>query len=177
MFGHSRHFKRFLEAKWRDLYRVAYVWTHDSDLAADLVQETITRCLKNRQKFENEKDLKIWLFKVMTNCWRDNFRQKKNIIALDEVDLYSTTNLESEHYQQQIIRDLKKAFELLNQHHREVLTLVIVEGMSYESIAEVLDIPIGTVMSRVSRARLHLKDLIANVQGKEKKASTVRRIK
>jgi RNA polymerase sigma-70 factor (ECF subfamily) len=177
MFGHSRYFKQFLQNNWRDLYRVAYVWTHDSELASDLVQETITRCLKNRQKFENEKQLKVWLFKVMSNCWRDHFRRQKNNIDLDNVDLYSTTNLEEEHYRLQVMKQVQKAFELLKAEYREALSLIVVEGMSYEDVSRVLDVPIGTVMSRVSRARSRLKELMVDVHLKDELATNVWSIK
>lgn len=177
MFGHSRHFKQFLQNNWRDLYRVAYVWTHDSELASDLVQETITRCLKNRQKFENEKQLKVWLFKVMSNCWHDHFRRQKNNVELENVDLYSTTNLEEEHYRLQVMKHVQKAFELLKAEYREALSLIVIEGMSYEDVSQVLDVPIGTVMSRVSRARSRLKELMVDVHLKDEIATNVWRIK
>jgi len=177
MFGHSRYFKQFLQNHWRNLYRIAYVWTHDSALASDLVQETITRCLQNKQKFENEKQLKVWLFKVMSNCWHDHIRRRKNNIELEDVDLYSSTNLEEEYYRRQVMKHVQQAFELLKVEQREALALIVVEGMSYEEVAQVLEVPIGTVMSRVSRARHRLKELLADVEFGDKTITNVWSIK
>lgn len=177
MFGQTRLFKRYLEDNWHDLYRVAYVWTNDREIAADLVQETITRCLKNIQKFEGEKDLRCWLFKVLSNCRYDHFRRQKKNIDVDDVELYSTTDLESEHYRQQIINRVNEAFGILKSEHREILSLVIIEKMSYEDISKVLGIPIGTVMSRVSRGRSKLKEQMKDVDLNDELTTNVWRIK
>jgi len=139
------------------MYRLAYAWTHDNSIASDLVQETISRCLKNSEKFSNKEDVRIWLFKVMKNCWRDHLRKQKPHVDINDIDIVDTTNLEHEHYRNQIMRHVKKAFKLLSQEHREILSLVVMEGFSYEATAEILKIPTGTVMSRVSRARNSLR--------------------
>ncbi len=177
MFGYSRRFKQYLNDHWRDLYRVAYVWTHDRDLASDLVQETITRSLKNRQKFSNETELRAWLFRVMSNCWHDHFRRQKDTVDLESTKLYSTTNLENEHYRQQVMQQVIGAFDILKSEYREALSLVVIEGMAYDEIAKVLNIPIGTVMSRVSRARAQLKGLLKDVHINENLTDNVWRIK
>ena len=157
LFGKSRQFKNYLQENWRDMYRLAYAWTHDNALASDLVQETITRCLKNSAKFTNTEDVRIWLFKVMKNCWRDHLRKQKPQVDIQDIEIQGSTNLEHEHYRNQIMRHVKKAFKLLSTEHREILSLVVMEEFSYEMVAEILDIPTGTVMSRVSRARHSLR--------------------
>lgn len=177
MFGLSRHFRKQLEDNWHELYRVAYVWTHDRELASDLVQETVARCLKHSQKFKNDKDLRIWLFKVMSNCWRDHFRRQKNNVELDEISLSAKNNPEHDLYRSQLMQHVAMAFEQLKPDYREVLTLVILEGLRYEEVAQVMDIPIGTVMSRVSRARAKLKELLQHVSMQDIATMNLWRIK
>ncbi len=177
MFGDSPAFKQYLQDNWRDLYRVAYIWTHDSDLASDLVQETIARCLKSRKKFEDKKLLRAWLFRVMSNYWHDHFRRKKDTVDVDTTMLYATTNIENEHYQLQLMNQVSQSFEKLKIEFREVLSLVVIEGMSYEDVSNILNIPIGTVMSRVSRARAQLKDLLKDIKIAKNNSDNVWRIK
>lgn len=178
MFGQSRQFKNYLRDNWQDLYRVAYAWTHDNALACDLVQETIARCLKNSSIFTNKEELRIWLFKVMKNCWRDHLRRQKPQIDIAEVELHAATNLEQEHYRQQVIILVTKAFRLMSPDHREVLSLVVMEDFSYEEVAKILDIPAGTVMSRVSRARNSLREHLKDIDLPEgSTSSTLWRVK
>ena len=177
MFGHSRKFRQVLQEKWRDCYRVAYAWCHDSDLASDLVQEAITRCLKHKHKFNTPEDVRLWLFKVLANCWRDHLRRQKNHIDIPDLNLQSNTDVESEHYRDQVIFHMKKAYDALGQDQREVLTLVVIEGFSYIEVANILDIPTGTVMSRLCRARSRLKELMADVYPSDGPTTKVWRIK
>ncbi len=177
MFGNSRAFKQYLQDNWRDLYRVAYIWTRDSELASDLVQETIARCLKNRKKFENKKLLRSWSFRVMSSYWHDHFRRKNDAVNFETIMLYSTTNIENEHYQLQLMKQVSQLFEKLKIEFREVLSLVVVEGVSYEEVSKILDISIGTVMSRVSRARAELKGLLKDIKVAKKNTGNIWRIK
>lgn len=163
MFGQTKKFKMLLQNEWQTLYRVAYSWTHDNALACDLVQETITRSLKHTNKFSTKEDTRIWLFKVLKNCWRDHLRKQKNQIDISDVELESNTNLEEEHHKNQIVQQVRSAFNNMTMEHREIISLVVMEGFSYEAVANILDIPTGTVMSRLSRARQslrkHLKEI------------------
>jgi len=154
------------------MYRVAYSWTHDSHLACDLVQETIARCLKHSAIFRNNDDVRIWLYKVLKNCWRDHLRSKRHQHSdITDFELESDSNPETEHYRYQVIVQLQNAFRKMTSEHREIISLVVIEGFSYEDVAQILEIPTGTVMSRVSRARESLRKLLKQVNYPDTKNS------
>lgn len=177
MFRKSRQFKAFLQDKWQELYKVAYAWTSDYALASDLVQETITRSLRNKGDFNNSEEMKIWLFKVLRNCWLDHLRRQKPRVDITEIELADKTDLEEEFHYRQLLSQVEAAFQRMSIEHREILSLVVLEGMSYEATAEVLDIPTGTVMSRVSRARIALKQQIKLIESTNKLNPVLWRVK
>lgn len=158
LFGNTVRFSKLLESHWDRLYRVAYSWTHEASLASDLVQETLSRALKNREKIHDSNALEIWLFKVMANYWRDTLRRRRDVTDLQAIDLVDTETPESHTERSQLMSQVQHAIAELNQDQRQVITLVCLQGFSYEDVANILDIPVGTVMSRICRARQHIKD-------------------
>ncbi|WP_455203416.1 RNA polymerase sigma factor, partial [Kaarinaea lacus] len=96
LFGKSKQFQQQLETKWKKLYRVAYSWCHDPQLASDLVQETLMKALKHRSQIRELKSLDAWLFKIMANCWRDYCRRSKNTVDIDDVTLIHEDNIAAE---------------------------------------------------------------------------------
>lgn len=177
MFGKTAQFKQVLKQNWQPLYRVAYAWTHDSHLAADLVQETLARCLQNARKFTQADDVTIWLFKVMKNCWTDHLRQLKPQVNIQDVELQASHSLEDEHHLNQILRHVQRAMRHMNLEHREILSLVVMQNFSYEEIARILDVPVGTVMSRLSRARNRLRELLKDIDIPNANTATLWRVK
>ncbi len=177
MFGQSKQFKIVLQEKWQDLYKVAYAWTHDNALASDLVQETITRSLRNKEKFTNSTELKIWLFKVLRNCWRDHLRRQKPEVDIHNIDLHANTNVENEYHRHQVMTHVSNAFRRMSLEQREILSLIVIEGFSYEATAKILDIPTGTVMSRVSRARNTLREYLKDIDLPDGMSPTLWRVK
>ncbi len=177
MFGRSKQFKLFLQEKWQELYKVAYAWSHDHALSADLVQETITRCLRSSDKFTNEEELRIWLFKVLRNCWRDDLRRRKPNVDIHDTDLQTDHDLESQHHIRQVMSHVTDAFQKMTIEHREILSLIVIEGFSYEAAANILDIPTGTVMSRVSRARNNLREQLKDIDFPDSVSTTLWRVK
>jgi len=177
MFGKTKQFRLFLQEKWQDLYKVAYSWTHDNALSSDLVQETITRCLRNPEKFASPEELKIWLFTVLRNCWRDHLRRQKPQVDIYDIELRDTTDLEKEHHLHQVMSHVKNAFRCMSLEQREVLSLVVIEEFSYEATAKILDIPTGTVMSRVSRARKTLRNQLKDIDLPDGISTTLWRVK
>lgn len=165
LFTSHRQFHQQLAEIWQRLYRVAYAWTHDRHLAADLAQEAISRALKNKEKFTDEHGLQLWLFRVMGNCWRDTFRRRRITEDIAEDTLVDPgQSPEDQTDQNRIIKRVRHAISNLNFDQRQVITLVTLEGFSYAEAAQILDIPVGTVMSRICRARQHLKDNLNDLQ-------------
>ncbi len=145
-----------------DLYRVGLSWCGDRMLADDLTQEALARALANHHQLKDEMKLEHWLFRILNNCWREHLRRLHPTVDLEDLVMSSDQTPERGLRKQQVIDRVRCAIGRLPLGQRQVITLVDLQGYSYSEVAEVLEIPIGTVMSRVSRARQALKeDLIA----------------
>ena len=139
------------------LRRYARALTGDSASADDLVQDTVERGWARIAQWRPDGDLRAWLFSIMHNLHVDQLRRSPPpAVELADGDLPcapSAGPLE--------LRDLERALQQLPPAQREVLLLVALEDMRYEDVAATLDIPLGTVMSRLSRARESLRRLMA----------------
>ncbi len=149
-------FRRRLSGARPRLFRTAYAWTHDRDVAEDLVHEAFAKALRNAGQLREPDALEAWLFRIMTNCWHDHLRQNPATDSLDRIELTSETTPEVLHSRLQIIERVRHAVAELPQGFRETVTLVDIEGFSYADTANILDVPVGTVMSRLSRGRARL---------------------
>ena len=177
IFGRSKQFRRGLEDNWDKLFRIAYAWSHDQQTSYDLVQETMSRALQHREKITNSRALEIWLCKVMANCWRDLFRRQKDFTDVEHAALESQSLPDHELERVRIVSRVQIAISKLNLDQRQVITLVALQGYAYEEVADILAIPVGTVMSRVCRARQNLKELLHDLSATPDISQRVRRIK
>ncbi len=147
------------------LRRYARALTGDSARADDLVQDTLERALIKLHLWRPGSDLRAWLFTVMHNLYINQLRKQdgRSTAALDEEAL----QLAEQPVQTDMLelRDLQAMLLRLPEEQREVLLMVALEQMTYEETAGVLGIPVGTVMSRLSRARERLRSLLANASG------------
>ena len=157
----------FLDA----LYRTALRMTRSEADAEDLVQETYIKAFRAREQFTPGTNLKAWLFRILTNTFINSYRRRQSqpeFTELDDVDEFSlyrrmsdlktSSNAgdpESEFLNGLVDTEVKDALAELPEKFRSVV-LLDVEGFSYKEIAEMLDIPIGTVMSRLHRGRKFL---------------------
>lgn len=152
------------------LYRVAFAWCHDAALADDLVQDTLHRALRKSEQLRDPALLDSWLFSILANCLRDHFRAQRHFEDIDEiVDTRCADHATPEylHARTQIVERVRCAVEKLPLGQRQVLVLVDLEEFSYAEVAEILDIPVGTVMSRLCRARRALKELLSEAPAGE----------
>jgi RNA polymerase sigma-70 factor, ECF subfamily len=149
------------------LRRYARVLTGDSSRADDLVQDTLARAWEKRALWQAGTDLRAWLFTVMHNVFinqRALARREARNVSLDadsepgEVWQIAVRPTQQAHVE---LREVLQQLGRLPAEQREVLVLAAVEEMKYEEIAAVLDIPVGTVMSRLSRAREKLRRFAA----------------
>jgi RNA polymerase sigma-70 factor, ECF subfamily len=157
VFCRSQEFKLRLEASRVRLYRLAYSWCHDPALADDLAQETLEKALKKSGQLRDPAAMETWLFSILTNCWRDHFRRSRDMVDIDDVPLECDVTPEHEQQQHQIVSEVRGAIATLPLGQRQVLTLVDLEGCSYIEVSNILGVPVGTVMSRLCRARRALK--------------------
>lgn len=153
-------FRERLDQSRRRLFRVAYSWCHDPALADDLTQEALTKAFASNSKLRDPKALDTWLFSILTNCWRDHFRRSRDLVDIDDITLSDEISTEQVHGQREVIGRVRSAIAELPIGQRQVVTLVDLEGFSYIEAAEILEVPIGTVMSRLCRARRALKALL-----------------
>jgi RNA polymerase sigma-70 factor (ECF subfamily) len=165
----SRSGRQQLELHRQRLYRIAYAWTHEPALADDLVQETLIKAMQRIGQLRDPKAGEAWLYSILTNCYRDHFRRRRETEDIEALELPHDDTPERDLGQAQIASKVRAAIARLPEGQRQVVTLVDLEGFSYVEVAQILDVPIGTVMSRLCRARVALKELLVHL--KESQAS------
>jgi RNA polymerase sigma-70 factor (ECF subfamily) len=176
--GRTREAKLKLEQHRQRLYRIAYSWTHNAALADDLVQETLAKALKKSGQLRDPNAGDAWLYSILANCYHDHFRRLRTAEEIDENTLTHESTPEKESSEQEIVLKVRAAIARLAEGQRQVVTLVDIQGLSYMEVAQILNVPIGTVMSRLCRARYALKDLLGELAPKLAAEETkIRRIK
>ncbi|MGK5077002.1 sigma-70 family RNA polymerase sigma factor [Janthinobacterium sp. HLX7-2] len=138
------------------LRRFARSIVYNRDDADDLVQVAVERALNRSAQWEVGTRLDSWMFRIMKNAWIDEVRsriRRDNIFAPEEAGEHVGDGFAEAHQQRLAIQ---KAISLLSEDHRMVVGLVLVDGMAYREAADVLDLPLGTLMSRLARARAAL---------------------
>jgi RNA polymerase sigma-70 factor (ECF subfamily) len=143
------------------LYRVAYAWCHDASLAEDLAQEAVEKAIRNASQVRDPERLKGWLYRILANCLTDHYRARREHEDLERfADSIADAgpSPEEAHARTQIAARVRQSIARLPLGQRQVVTLVDLEGCSYAEVGEALEIPIGTVMSRLCRARQVLRE-------------------
>ncbi len=156
-------FRPNIEAQRPVLYRIAYAWCHDATLADDIVQEALSKAWARRAQLRDESALKAWLVSIMNHCWLDYLRSQREFDDVDDWEDRLESGADSPETccnREQVISCVRAAVDRLSMGQRQVLTLVDLEEFGYAEVAEILNIPVGTVMSRLSRARENLKKLL-----------------
>jgi RNA polymerase sigma-70 factor, ECF subfamily len=158
-------FARLLETHIPQLRRYARALTRDLTRADDLVQSCLVRALDKQHLWQPGTNLRAWLFTILHNLHVNDTRcaSREGVRVGDEtarsipaVGPNAVLSLE--------LRDLERAIALLSEEQRQVILLVGLEGMPYETVASVLDIPVGTVRSRLSRGRHALRGMMEGRQ-------------
>jgi RNA polymerase sigma-70 factor (ECF subfamily) len=139
----------------------AQVLTKNSHDADDLVQTTVERALSRIELYQPGTNFKAWMFTILRNCYFTEMRKRaRRPESVDPSDHEGALSVRAVQQTGLEVRDFSRAFAKLTEMDRTVLILVGAEGMSYQEAADVLGTPIGTVRSRLSRARTRLKDLL-----------------
>lgn len=128
--------------------------------ADDLVQETIARALTNIHRFEPQTCLQAWLFTILRNQFHTAFRKTRREVADPDGVIAAKLSTLPEQHGHLDLADLQTALAKLPLHHREVLLLIGAEGLSYEETAKIVGANVGTVKSRMNRARARLAELL-----------------
>jgi RNA polymerase sigma-70 factor, ECF subfamily len=174
-----------LEALRPRLYRLAYSWCHDAALADDLAQEALIKALARVDQLRDEQALDSWVFSILNNCWRDHLRGRRDFADIDDLDeaiVDESPSPEQLYASRQTSQRVRLAIAGLPVGQRQVITLVDIEECSYATVAAILDLPVGTVMSRLARARQALKnhfmaESITETAPLEQPRANIRRVK
>lgn len=162
------------------LFRIAYAWCHDPALADDLVQEAMTKAWARRAQLRDEAALKAWLVSIMNHCWLDHLRARREFDDIDPLQDTLESAADTPEVccdREQVIACVRAAVARLPMGQRQVLTLVDLEEFSYADVAGILEIPVGTVMSRLSRARASLRLMLDRSAGQKADQPALRRVK
>jgi len=134
------------------LRRYARALTRDTETADDIVQDTLVRALRSEHLF-HDGDVRAWLYTILTNLNRNRLRslsRRPTLTSIKDSDAAMTGPDTGS-------RDIARALDDLAEEQRAALLLVVLEGLTYREVAEVQGVPIGTVMSRLARARMQIK--------------------
>lgn len=143
------------------LRKFALRLTKNKSDAEDLVQSTVMRALEKNDYFQDGTNLFSWSSKIMFNIFVSQYRHKNKFESQYDSAPYIEKMVAGP--SQEACTDLaivREGMERLSKEHREILTLVCIQGMHYEEVAEQLQVPVGTVRSRLSRARQQLQDIL-----------------
>jgi RNA polymerase sigma-70 factor, ECF subfamily len=154
--GRVATFRQQVETTIPALRRYARALTRDADLADDLVQDTLVRALRSEHLFHGD-EVRSWLYTILTNLNRNRLRslsRRPSLLPLEDNDAPDLAGPEAGG------RDIERALATLVDEQRNALLLVVLEGLTYREVAEVQGVPIGTVMSRLARARVQIKSYL-----------------
>lgn len=174
--GRMDAFEKLMRKYENKVYSLCYRFSGNYDDANDLAQETFIKVYNSINKFQGKSAFSTWLYRVTTNVCLDEMRKRKNVnsFSLDNPqkndegeEIYY--DLSDQKFNPELIaekNDLKqivhKGINYLSEQQRMIIILREIEELSYEEIAEILDISIGTVKSRLNRARKNLKEILSH---------------
>ena len=171
--GDQQAFGALVERYQRRVVGVAQAVVHNQEDAIELAQETFIRAYENLGKFESRSAFSTWLYRIAANLAIDFRRREGRHVVLRgedaENELQRLPNPRGDSYQEtargELNRRIQGALGELTPEHRAVILLREVEGLSYDEISEVLDVPRGTVMSRLHYARSRLRTILKDLGG------------
>ncbi len=149
------------------LYVIAKSWGCPAAFCDDLVQDTVANALNKLEQLRSPEALEVWLIQILTNCHRQHLRKQSYLTHLEDDLLIEEQTPAGKLESDGTVNAVRAAISCLSDEHRKVVTLVDMEGLSYREVADVLEIRIGTVMSRLCRARNRLRELLAGTLEQE----------
>jgi RNA polymerase sigma-70 factor (ECF subfamily) len=160
------------------LYAVALSWSGEPAVADDLVQETLMIALQRSHQLREQERLNAWMYTILSNCWKQYLRRVRPTVDIDEVEICCEGDAEAGSSEQEVIDHVRRAILRLPAVQRQTVTLVDLVGFSYAEVADILDVPIGTVMSRLYTSRQSLQKSLANFRSPQPAAvGHLRRVK
>lgn len=171
--GDMNAFEELILQHERIVYNIALRMLSNPEDAKDISQEVFIKVYKNLKKFDNKSSFSTWIYRICVNTCIDSIRKKKGKETLSIDEKYEgeentmdkqmadpSPSPEESMIHKEYHMDIQNAINLLSEEHKTILTLRDLEGFSYSEITELTDSSLGTVKSRLSRARLQLKNIL-----------------
>ena len=141
------------------VYRTAFAFLHNESEAEDASQETFLKVFRSISRLKDVQTFPAWFKKVISSVCLDRLKGKKlDLVSETSLDLVMTCSLDQCHRK----LELREALDKLSLEEREIVVLCDWQGYSYQEIAELLVIPLGTVKSRLHNARMHLRTILSD---------------
>ena len=159
--GDLEAFEYILSFYEKVIYNYCLRILKNSQNAKDVAQETFIKVYTHRKDIDPTKNIKTWIFTIATNTTYDFLRSKKrkNEISLDEEN-ETISSFEAYYPQAGVVSDVEKAMEQINPEYKKVLLLFYQQGFQYQEIADMLEMPINTVKTHISRGKEQLKEIL-----------------
>lgn len=181
--GDAQAFRRLVAKYQRRAYGVAYGIVHNTDDAREVVQDAFMRVYRHLDDFEGSASFGTWLYRIVHNLSIDHLRRRRRPNGARTVEIDDHTNLEggtaellpwrgsSDPFESldraRLVAAMQEALAQLPEYHRTIIVLREVDGLSYEEIAEIMQVPKGTVMSRLFHARRKMQRILRERLGDE----------
>lgn len=148
------------------VYKTAYYILNNEQDALDAAQEALIRIYTKIGSYEEKAQFKTWVQRIVTNICIDKFRRNKPTVSIDEHEMVfeGRDNVEHDVMRSYTSEDVREAINQLPEHHRTVIVLRYIQDLSYNEIADCLDLPLNTVKSYLFRARQQLQNLLADYE-------------
>ena len=186
--GDSTAFEQLVLTHQNQIYRLCFRMVGNAEDAADMVQEAFLKAWRNLDRFQGDAAFSTWLYRLASNCCLDFLRSQKrrptvSMTSEDEEGEEQTVEVadnsatpEETLLQKEEQREIAQAMASLDEEQRQILTLRVVNDLSYTEIAELLTIKEGTVKSRIARARENLRKKLLQIRNKTQQSSSKRQI-
>ncbi len=167
--GDIAAFEELVSSNQSHIYNLCYRMTHNAQDAEDMAQEALLKAWRNLNRFNAKSSFSTWLHRIAVNTCLDKLRKKKaKTVSIQEMGETGQliTDERSMHIQERSAdrQQLKEALKALPPKHRAIIILRDVQGYSYEEISDILKCPMGTVRSRLARARNKIMDFIKDME-------------
>jgi RNA polymerase sigma-70 factor (ECF subfamily) len=168
--GHTMAFEKLVQKYQDRLFNSVSYMVGNTEDAQDIVQETLVQAFSNLRSFQGSSAFYTWLYRIAFNVAATRRRRKRPVVSVERnrenlgmepIDEHPTPAEAMEIAER--VRQVRRGLAKISQEHRVVLVLREIEGCRYETIAEILDLPIGTIRSRLHRARLELREELKRI--------------
>lgn len=169
--GDTEAFELLISRHQKYIYNIALKYMKDPDDAYDISQEVLIKIFKNIEKFNMNSKFSTWIYRIAVNTCKDALRKKKeDVISINDEKSYvdavedNREAPERKLYKKEINQSIANALDELSVTYKEAIVLCDINGFSYQEIANILEIPVGTVRSRINRGRKKLRKILENTE-------------